>query len=121
MAYKWTKARLAVWRRTLKLYGITPEQLSELRTRLIVAQGFRCAICNANLSGRTCFLDHDHHSGAIRGILCYRCNRFWVAKNSQESSIQIVRYLNSPPAQSYLTKWGIEAHNDTPPSNRGYI
>jgi len=109
--YEWTAARKAAWRRTLKLYAITPKQLTELRTRLIVALGFRCGVCGVNLSGRVCYLDHDHHSGALRGILCFQCNRFKVARNSQESSIEIVRYLNDPPAHKLLEQWGFEPHS----------
>ena len=112
MPYSWTAEHKAVWKRTLKLYKITPQQLSEIRTRLIIAQKFRCAVCNANLSGRVAYLDHGHHAGELRGILCYRCNRFWVAKNSRESSVEIVRYLNDPPAQKFLKKWGFEPHGN---------
>jgi hypothetical protein len=50
---------------------------------LYEAQGGRCAICEdpvANLldhegDGRTATaLDHDHTTGAVRGILCPNCN-----------------------------------------------
>lgn len=44
--------------------------------QLVAAQGGRCAICGVseNLDGRLWCVDHDHNTGAIRGLLCTRCN-----------------------------------------------
>ncbi len=48
---------------------------------LMEKQGHRCAICgSSNPSGidprRTRFsIDHDHSTGAVRGLLCINCNR----------------------------------------------
>lgn len=121
MAYEWTEERLRYWNKTLKLYGLEPTELNELRTRLIVAQGYRCALCNrylgkvGGLPGRRMYLDHDHHTGAIRGILCFDCNRYKVAKNSTQSALEIVRYLNDPPAHKHLEAWGVvPAHARAP-------
>src|SRR3990167_5597356 len=34
-----------------------------------------CAICKKqNTDGRRLHVDHDHKTGRIRGLLCYRCN-----------------------------------------------
>lgn len=54
-------------------YGIT---LAEYEARLI-AQGGRCACCGAtsNPDGRKLFVDHDHATGVVRGLLCGGCNR----------------------------------------------
>lgn len=44
---------------------------------LIVAQGYRCAICGAERGtdrGHRLFVDHDHATGRIRGLLCSKCN-----------------------------------------------
>jgi len=51
----------------MKRYGITEEQ----RDRMVEVAGGCCEIC-----GRTDALvvDHDHASGALRGILCRVCN-----------------------------------------------
>jgi hypothetical protein len=39
------------------------------------AQGGVCAICGeARPEARTLHVDHDHATGAIRGLLCFRCN-----------------------------------------------
>ncbi len=63
-------------------YGITPEQYMEL----FVEQDGRCAICKAdepggkhknspNKSDWNWLVDHNHTTGAVRGLLCERCNR----------------------------------------------
>lgn len=50
-------------------YGLS---LEEFR-RLEAAQGGVCAICHEPPSTRL-YVDHDHVSGRIRGLLCQRCN-----------------------------------------------
>lgn len=49
-------------------YGITAEE----KARLIAEQDGLCAICRERPAKH---VDHDHASGAIRGILCFSCNR----------------------------------------------
>lgn len=61
-------------------YGITPEQYQELANQ----QNWRCAICNETGSQRSggqraknserLFVDHDHVTEEVRGLLCHRCN-----------------------------------------------
>ena len=42
---------------------------------LLEAQGGVCKICGeARPEERTLHVDHDHETGAIRGLLCFRCN-----------------------------------------------
>jgi hypothetical protein len=56
-------------------YGITVEQYHELLAR----QDGGCGICGTraedNHRGWSLPVDHDHATGAVRGILCDRCNR----------------------------------------------
>ena len=44
---------------------------------LFNSQGRTCAICQRPepQHGRLFAVDHDHETGQIRGILCFRCNR----------------------------------------------
>ena len=69
------KDKIAVKRRaaTLKQYGLIPHQYEAM----LAAQGGTCAICHAldpgHWSGRF-QVDHDHVSGAVRGLLCSACN-----------------------------------------------
>lgn len=55
-----------------RTFGLTPERFNEL----LAAQGGHCAICPRlpEQDFRAFGVDHDHSSGAIRGILCFRCN-----------------------------------------------
>jgi len=38
-------------------------------------QGGGCAICGARPKSRRLNIDHEHGTGAVRGLLCPRCNR----------------------------------------------
>jgi len=61
------------WRKyDLKRYGITPEQYDEI----LAAQNCCCAICGIEESKlpRRLFVDHDHKTGKVRGLLCSNCN-----------------------------------------------
>jgi Recombination endonuclease VII len=49
-------------------YNLTVEQYD----KIFLAQGNACAICGT--TERKMCVDHDHQTGAVRGILCYTCN-----------------------------------------------
>jgi hypothetical protein len=52
-------------------FGITPERYDEM----LEAQGGGCAICRKPpRDDISLHVDHDHDSGAIRGLLCFDCN-----------------------------------------------
>ena len=53
--------------RFLRVYGLT----LEARDALIAAQGGRCAICGES---EPVHVDHDHVTGVVRGVVCFRCN-----------------------------------------------
>lgn len=55
--------------RKLKEYGITPEQFENMQA----FGGHKCHICG-NPFDLYPYIDHCHESGAVRGILCFRCN-----------------------------------------------
>ena len=59
-------------RHLLNTYGIT----TELRDKLAEIQG-GCGICGAKVPGgryNTWNVDHCHHTGKVRGVLCWDCN-----------------------------------------------
>ena len=50
---------------------LTNDQYDELSAQ----QGDKRAICSGvNKDGRRLFVDHDHVTGKIRGLLCHNCN-----------------------------------------------
>lgn len=62
--------------RQLKKYGITESQYTEMLNR----QNGVCAVCKQPETlkyqdkPRRLSTDHDHQTGAIRGLLCNKCN-----------------------------------------------
>lgn len=60
-------------RRAVKRYGIDLETYE----RLLDEQGGHCALCPATREtnrGHWLYVDHDHVTGVVRGLLCRRCN-----------------------------------------------
>ena len=57
------------------MYGLNIEQFQDI----IDSQGGGCAICgrqqNREKRARSLHVDHDHHTGKIRGVLCSCCNK----------------------------------------------
>ena len=53
-----------------KNYGITLEQYNVL----VIKQNNKCAICGSDNRGKDLFVDHNHITGKIRGLLCSTCN-----------------------------------------------
>jgi len=51
-------------------YGITLEEYEILLTQ----QDGKCAICRMAAGRKRLSVDHDHKTGAIRGLLCFPCN-----------------------------------------------
>lgn len=65
----------AKWSRDARLrqYGITQDDYEAL----FAEQAGKCAICGASEAGGwggMLPVDHDHETGAVRGLLCHNCN-----------------------------------------------
>lgn len=73
--------------------------------RLLEAQGGRCAICRARPKSKRLAVDHDHKTGAVRGLLCSRCNHdlMGAAWDSLAIAVALWHYLNTPPASGTWT------------------
>ena len=50
-----------------RTYGLTLDEFDAL----LASQGGGCAVCGLTDADN---VDHDHVSGRVRGILCFRCN-----------------------------------------------
>lgn len=80
----------ARWSRILRVYGINREQYERLDL------GY-CPVCLSNWNDRVrpC-IDHDHHTGRIRGLLCTYCNRYRVGHFRDVDLVErIVNYLRN--------------------------
>lgn len=82
--------------RIAKTYGLSPADYD----RLLALQGGRCAICRGRPKSKRLAVDHDHGSGAVRGLLCSRCNHDLLgsAWDSLALASALWHYLNTPPA-----------------------
>lgn len=81
----------------LKRFGITEEQYEQLLQK----QDGRCAVCfrpHSEFRQRLC-VDHDHHSGHVRGLLCTYCNRRIVGRHRKDVGSQLLK-----AAYEYLTR-----------------
>ncbi len=86
-----------------RVYGLTAEQFAAL----LDAQGGRCAICKTTepVPGKagTWHVDHDHATGAVRGLLCVNCNTvLGRARDNPLTLSYAVLYLFDPPGRRVL-------------------
>ncbi len=78
-------------------YELTPDDYA----RMLAAQDGLCAICSkpevARGRGgapRRLAVDHDHHTNAVRQLLCHRCNLVtWAVEASPDLLDAVRRYL----------------------------
>jgi hypothetical protein len=73
-------------------YGITPEDYDQM----YVDQNGRCAICSRHASefSRRLHTDHDHRTGAVRGLLCHNCNQILGHAHDDPETLQAaIQYL----------------------------
>lgn len=51
-------------------YGLTSVELDDMR----LAAAGACTICGKKYGNRNLYIDHDHATGRVRGLLCRECN-----------------------------------------------
>lgn len=72
------------------MYGITIEQ----KNKMLIEQKEMCAICSHKLSLTGSFVDHDHSTNKIRGLLCTVCNTgLGMFKDSEVNLQNAITYL----------------------------
>lgn len=86
-------------RRVRMKYGIVGDEYE----KLLNAQDHKCAICGKPFDDHSKSLrphvDHDHITGEVRGVLCFKCN-IGIGQFGDDPTL-VQRALN------YLTKSGI--------------
>lgn len=66
----------------------------ELYRTMLDAQDGHCALCPNEPRTRKLHTDHDHRTGEVRGLLCFRCNRsvpYWA---TSEWALNLFGYLH---------------------------
>lgn len=97
-ARKAAKKRTAE-RRDANTYGLGPGDYD----RILDHQGGRCAICQrATGATRRLAVDHDHATGAVRGLLCKTCNTVVLGRYDANALARAITYLAAPPAPRAL-------------------
>ena len=84
--------RLARDAQRLRKFGLT----RELYERQLAAQERRCAICKRAVEElqRELAVDHDHTTGAVRGLLCMTCNAaLGMLRDSEKLLRAAIEYL----------------------------
>lgn len=76
----------------LKKKGITVDDYE----RMFADQHGVCAICEQPELTRRLSVDHNHESGAVRGLLCHRCNvAIGLFKENVEVMVNAIGYLTA--------------------------
>jgi hypothetical protein len=97
---KWVNNRLeesrnyARWYSIERKYGITEEDYNNMFTN----QGGRCKICGRHQTefNYRLYVDHDHATGNIRGLLCHRCNfMIGLAEDNKSLLLSAIEYLSN--------------------------
>ena len=83
------KRAMRRWRLKAK-YGITKEQYSIM----LECQNGLCAICNKPELNRELSVDHDHITGKVRSLLCFKCNSaLGLVKEDESILLKMIDYL----------------------------
>jgi hypothetical protein len=77
--------------------GVTPDEYA----RLLAGQHGHCALCPNTPKTRRLSVDHDHRTGAVRGLLCYRCNRALPAYLPAEWFARAAEYVSRDAGENY--------------------
>ena len=71
--------------------GVTDDEYEGM----LAEQGGVCAICGSPPKSRRLHVDHDHRTGAVRGLLCFRCYRALAGYVTVEWMLKAVVYLRA--------------------------
>jgi hypothetical protein len=90
-----------------RTYGLMLEDYE----RLLEVQGGVCAICREpRPEERTLHVDHNHDTGEIRGLLCFRCNNaLGDMRESADFAQALLDYLDRDDELAALARERLEA------------
>lgn len=77
-------------------YGLSVEQVEAMKEE----QGGCCAICDSPF-GDKFRIDHNHRTGAVRGLLCHRCNLLIAGIEDQQFYERAIDYLMRADCREY--------------------
>lgn len=90
------KIKIRNIKRVEKTYKIAWSRYEQLKTE----QDNKCFICLAPPKSKALCIDHNHKTGEVRGLLCFRCNKFLVGclermhKKPREVLVRLNEYFN---------------------------
>ena len=95
---KWRKGHPEAWRagHLRRKYGLRDGEYEAI----FEAQRGACAICGNTQKGKHLAVDHDHTTGAVRGLLCEHCNHLLGYMRDDPATIQ--------SAIDYLAKFNMQ-------------
>jgi hypothetical protein len=89
----------------MKKYGLTPEQYNEM----LIKQNNCCAICGRNQSElkQVLAVDHNHKTGKVRGLVCFKCNSGVIAyfDNNSVSIMKLASYFKRDEEDKKLSEF----------------
>lgn len=78
-------------------YGLSLAQYDVM----LEEQGGVCAVCGRSNGSKRLFIDHDHATGEVRGLLCHACNITLGNVDDNEELLLL--------AVEYLRKWKVQS------------
>lgn len=83
------RQKLYLKNRRLSAFGLDSESFD----KILESQNGLCAICKVP-SLKTLHVDHNHSSGKVRGLLCFKCNvAVGLLKDNIENTKSLLEYL----------------------------
>jgi Recombination endonuclease VII len=80
--------------RRRELLGVTDDDYA----RMLAEQGGHCALCPSMPKTRELHVDHDHATGHVRGLLCFRCNHVLHSWMDSAWALRLAEYLRRAEA-----------------------
>lgn len=97
------------FKKRMMSYGLTAPELE----KMAIDQNNSCKICGKHFNivfgekrdrRRTLYIDHDHITGCVRGLICPRCNLGLSFVDQQGWLDRALRYIAESPALGSQTK-----------------